>query len=249
MSPRAMLLFKKPFHEGLKSGAITITYRRWQKPHVKPRGRYRCHPIGVLEVDSVALVTVAAITADDAKRAGFATRDALVAYLAELGPLAAATHDSILVSVEFAGWLLRDDTGLGAVANVTLLVRFDPDRAGPALFLDRRPAVAQQRHKHPALGAVWILDHPQVLIFLDDPDRQDAPLVKPNPRIIAARSGAGHRFPGGDRGPVRRLLVLCRGGRRDGDQQERGERPSSPHHAPVRIRSTSCFTVGMKPLE
>ena len=87
-----MLLFKKPFHAGLVSGAITLTFRRWQKPHVRPGGRYRCHPIGVLEVDAVALVPVAAITVDDATRAGFATRDALVDYLAELGPLTPATE-------------------------------------------------------------------------------------------------------------------------------------------------------------
>jgi hypothetical protein len=87
-----MLLFKKPFHAGLASGAITLTFRRWQKPHVKPGGRYRCHPIGVLQVDTVALVTVGAITDDDAKRAGFATRGEAVAYLEELGPLTDATE-------------------------------------------------------------------------------------------------------------------------------------------------------------
>ena len=83
-----MLLFKKDFHEGLVSGTITITFRRWVKPHVRVGGRYRCHPIGVLEVTEVALVQVKSITAADAKRAGFESRDALVAYLAELGPLA-----------------------------------------------------------------------------------------------------------------------------------------------------------------
>lgn len=87
-----MLLFKKPFHAGLVSGAVTLTFRRWQKPHVRPGGRYRCHPIGVLEVDKVDLVAVAAITADDARRAGFDSRDALVAYIAELGPLTPQTE-------------------------------------------------------------------------------------------------------------------------------------------------------------
>lgn len=82
-----MLLFKKPFHEGLVTGSVTVTYRRWDKPHVKAGGRYRCHPIGVLEVDAIALVTVGTITDRDAAAAGFANRDALVAYLAELGPL------------------------------------------------------------------------------------------------------------------------------------------------------------------
>jgi hypothetical protein len=82
-----MLLFKKPFWAGLQSGAITLTFRRWQKPHVRAGGRYRCHPIGVLEVDAIALVGAASVTAEDAMGAGFASREALLAYLAELGPL------------------------------------------------------------------------------------------------------------------------------------------------------------------
>lgn len=86
-----MLLFKKPFWDGLVSGAITLTFRRWQKPHVRPGGRYRCHPIGVLVVDAVDLVPVASIGDADARAAGFATRAALVDYLAELGPLDDAT--------------------------------------------------------------------------------------------------------------------------------------------------------------
>ena len=88
----AMLLFKKPFWAGLQSGAITLTFRRWARPHVRPGGRYRCHPIGVLEVDELRLVPVKGITAADAQRAGFETRQALVAYLAELGPLTPTTQ-------------------------------------------------------------------------------------------------------------------------------------------------------------
>ncbi|HEY8075464.1 MAG TPA: ASCH domain-containing protein [Labilithrix sp.] len=83
-----MLLFKKPFWQGLESGAITLTFRRWQKPHVRVGGRYRCHPIGVLEVDDVRLVPAKDITEEDARAAGFESREALVSYLAELGPLA-----------------------------------------------------------------------------------------------------------------------------------------------------------------
>lgn len=82
-----MLLFKKAFWEGLTSGVVTLTFRRWKKPHVRAGGRYRCHPIGVLEVDDVRLVSVSSITERDAERAGFSSLAALVAYLAELGPL------------------------------------------------------------------------------------------------------------------------------------------------------------------
>ena len=48
-----MLLFQKRFHAGLVSGAVTRTFRLWDKPHVKPGGRYRVHPIGVVEVSAV----------------------------------------------------------------------------------------------------------------------------------------------------------------------------------------------------
>jgi hypothetical protein len=76
-----MLLFKKAFHAGLVDGSIRLTFRRWDKPHVKVGGRYRCHPIGVLEVDSVTTVRLAEVTADDASRAGFASRDELLAFV------------------------------------------------------------------------------------------------------------------------------------------------------------------------
>ena len=82
-----MLLFKKAFFDGLVTGAITLTFRRWQKAHVKPGGRYRCHPIGVLEVEAVQVVAARSITARDAAAAGFLSLDALVVYLTELGPL------------------------------------------------------------------------------------------------------------------------------------------------------------------
>jgi hypothetical protein len=77
-----MLLFQKRFHAGLLDGTITLTFRAWQKPHVKVGGRYRCHPIGVLEVETIEPVRVGDITEDDALRAGFADRLALLGYMA-----------------------------------------------------------------------------------------------------------------------------------------------------------------------
>jgi hypothetical protein len=78
-----MLFFKANFHEGLVSGAVTLTFRLWDRPRVKSGSMQRCHPIGVLEVGEISDIAVAAITAADAARAGFANRDALLAYLAE----------------------------------------------------------------------------------------------------------------------------------------------------------------------
>ena len=88
-----MLLFQKRFHAGLLDGAITLTFRRWKKPLVKPGGRYRCHPIGVLEVDAIERVTVAAITEEDSQKTGLANRAELLTYLSEIGePLTDATE-------------------------------------------------------------------------------------------------------------------------------------------------------------
>src|SRR5262252_7492803 len=84
-----MLLFQKRFHAGLVDGSVRLTFRRWEKPHVRPGGRYRCHPIGVLEVDGVSRVRVADISEADASLAGFASRADLLAYMATAaaGPL------------------------------------------------------------------------------------------------------------------------------------------------------------------
>jgi hypothetical protein len=76
-----VLLFRKRFHEGLVDGSVTLTFRSWAKPHVKAGGRYRCHPIGVLEVDGVEQVRVADITEGDARRAGFDSLSELLEYV------------------------------------------------------------------------------------------------------------------------------------------------------------------------
>jgi hypothetical protein len=94
-----VLLFQKRFHEGLKEGAITLTFRRWQKPRVRPGGRYRCHPIGVLEVDAIDLVCVADISTIDARRSGFASREELIEYLRS-GPQGDVDDDTQLFRVE-----------------------------------------------------------------------------------------------------------------------------------------------------
>ena len=66
-----MLLFQKRFHAGLVDGSITLTFRRWRKPHVKPGGRYRVHPIGVVEVSEARPVRLSEIPERDARAAGF----------------------------------------------------------------------------------------------------------------------------------------------------------------------------------
>lgn len=88
-----MLLFQKRFHAGLVSGAVRLTFRQWNKPLVKAGGRYRVHPIGVVEVDGLSQVPLRGITDADAQLAGFASRDELLAFMAPVAktPLTPST--------------------------------------------------------------------------------------------------------------------------------------------------------------
>lgn len=88
-----MLLFQKRFHAGIVDGAVRLTFRLWEKPHVKVGGRYRVHPIGVVEVNSVDRVTVGDITDRDARAGGFESRAELLGYMAPVAkaPLTDAT--------------------------------------------------------------------------------------------------------------------------------------------------------------
>ena len=83
--------FKREFHAGLVDGSITITFRLWSRPHVRVGGRYRCHPVGMLEVDAIDRVRLGDVALSDARRAGFDSPDALASYLkkvsrSRLGP-------------------------------------------------------------------------------------------------------------------------------------------------------------------
>lgn len=94
-----MLLFQKRFHAGLVAGDVRLTFRRWAKPHVKPGGRYRCHPIGVLVVDAVSRVPAGEVGLADARLAGFASVAELLEYAAS-GPAGPLTGATVLWRVE-----------------------------------------------------------------------------------------------------------------------------------------------------
>lgn len=74
------MLFKREFHAGLRDGSITLSFRRWSRPQVKVRGRYR-YAFGQLEVDALEQVRVGEIKPADARRSGFPDLDALHATL------------------------------------------------------------------------------------------------------------------------------------------------------------------------
>lgn len=66
---------------GVADGTVTHTYRRWTVVRVRPGSRMRTR-VGVVEVTSLDHLEADAITADDARGAGFRSADAARAWIA-----------------------------------------------------------------------------------------------------------------------------------------------------------------------
>lgn len=80
------MLFTADALAGIASGDVTVTFRAWKRPQARAGGRYRVagrwDPGGLmLEVDRVEQIGLDDITPDEARRAGFPDREALVAEL------------------------------------------------------------------------------------------------------------------------------------------------------------------------
>ena len=70
-----------------------------QKPHVRPGGRYRCHPIGVLEVDAIRIGTGATSTRRTRSPPGSAASASSFAHLAT-GPGGTLSTDGELFRID-----------------------------------------------------------------------------------------------------------------------------------------------------
>lgn len=68
------MLFRASDLEGIASGEITLAFRRWDKPRVKPGGSQRTR-IGLVAFDAVR--KAGRVSNRDARRAGYASADAL----------------------------------------------------------------------------------------------------------------------------------------------------------------------------
>ena len=79
------------------AGQITVSFRLWSRPKVKPGGRYRVAD-GQIEVDSVELIPFSAIDDDDVRRSGEADRESLRLRAAHAGPIG---DDTLLYRIEF----------------------------------------------------------------------------------------------------------------------------------------------------
>jgi hypothetical protein len=74
------VLFRRRVLDGIRAGEITLAFRRWERRRARPGGRQRT-AIGELAIESVDPVDRAAITAEDAARAGHASLGELLAEL------------------------------------------------------------------------------------------------------------------------------------------------------------------------
>ncbi|HEY5016861.1 MAG TPA: hypothetical protein VIJ82_27620 [Streptosporangiaceae bacterium] len=89
--------FSRELREAVLSGDITVSFRLWRRPRVRPGGQYRVGPAQI-EVDSVELMPFAAITLADIGRSGERDRESLRQRAAHAGPI---TDNTLLYRIEF----------------------------------------------------------------------------------------------------------------------------------------------------
>ena len=77
-----MALFTEDGHALVANGTITVTFRLWKSPHVKPAKTYASGFGGGYHIESVTLVRAGDVTAQDARAAGAADVAALLEVVA-----------------------------------------------------------------------------------------------------------------------------------------------------------------------
>lgn len=75
-----LMLIKSAVLEKIVSGEITLLFRRWSRPGAKAGGTQMTQG-GVVGIDSVEVIDEAAITEDDARGAGYNSREMLIEHL------------------------------------------------------------------------------------------------------------------------------------------------------------------------
>ena len=90
------MIIREGVLKAIRDGTITLAFRRWRRPSVRSGGSLLTS-IGKLQIGEVTPIEVAAISVSDARKAGYSSRDELLAELAsrsegmiyriELGPV------------------------------------------------------------------------------------------------------------------------------------------------------------------
>jgi len=74
------MLFPPAVVRGIGDGTVTLAFRRWEVPRVRPGGRQRT-AAGVVAFDAVEVVDRGELTDDEARAAGFKGLDELLAFI------------------------------------------------------------------------------------------------------------------------------------------------------------------------
>ncbi len=122
------MLFDARTLRGLTDGRVSATYRRWTTVRAQPGSRFTTRA-GVVEVTSIAPADPETLTEADADAAGFAFRDALLAWTAKKG-----SGDLYRIGIRLAGpdprIALRANDHLDETEVATLTAKLDRmDRA------------------------------------------------------------------------------------------------------------------------
>lgn len=74
------MLLPRPILDAIREGRISLVFRKWRRLTVKAGGRLKT-AVGVLAIESIEQTSAPAISEADAKRAGYASRAALLLEL------------------------------------------------------------------------------------------------------------------------------------------------------------------------
>jgi len=106
------MLFKTKFHEGIRNGSITLTFRAWKSARAKVGKQYRFGPEERVEVEAVEEVEISTISDEEAHRSGFTSATELRSFLLMHSP-EAVTPKSTLFRVSFHYVKISDEVPQG----------------------------------------------------------------------------------------------------------------------------------------
>jgi hypothetical protein len=124
------MLFNRRALDGIAAGEIDLAFRRWKRPTVRAGGTLRTRA-GVLGIDAVEPIGERRIDAEQARRAGFASRRELISSLRPEGRLFRVRFHRIGEDPRVA---LRSRARIGGSARAeidTRLARMDRARGEP----------------------------------------------------------------------------------------------------------------------
>lgn len=128
--------FERRFADGIRAGAVTLTFRRWRRPQVVAGRRYRLPMRGFVEITAIETVDATGIDVRDALRAGFASVEELETYLAG-SPATGSTalyrielsycgDEAIDPRAELAGSIANDDESTALTKRLDAMDRRSP---------------------------------------------------------------------------------------------------------------------------